>query len=113
MMAKKIDGSKYDHVEEWKWVKGRYVLTRILTLEEAEIEKKARLEKAKRTRELIKRLEAEGKLGAKQYRWISAVRLHEELDRLAERFAGEQSALEVVDAVRWWLMEEQVPGVDE
>lgn len=49
----------------------------------------------------------------KQNRLIVASRLHDELDRLAERFAGKQDALEVVDAVRFWLMEEQVLDADE
>lgn len=49
----------------------------------------------------------------KQNNSISANKLHDELDRLSEQFAGNPDALEVVDAVRCWLMEEQVPGIDD
>ncbi len=52
-------------------------------------------------------------MAAKQNELIIASKLHEELDRLSVRFAGKQDALEVVDAVRFWLMEEQVPGIDD
>jgi len=49
----------------------------------------------------------------KQNEWISAEALHSELGRLIERFSGEPVAVEALEAVRWWLMEEQVPGSDE
>lgn len=52
-------------------------------------------------------------MAVKQNELIVASKLHDELDRLAERFSGKQEALEVIDAVRFWLMEEQVPGSDE
>lgn len=52
-------------------------------------------------------------MSVKQNDLIGASRLHDELDRLAERFSDKQDALEAIDAVRFWLMEEQVPGIDE
>lgn len=48
---KKIDREKVIRVEEFKRIGGRLVLTRTMTLEEAEGLKRARIEKAKRTRE--------------------------------------------------------------
>lgn len=35
-------------------------------------------------------------------------RLMDELDRLCERYADEPIALEVLDAVRYWAIEEEV-----
>lgn len=52
-------------------------------------------------------------MAVKQNDLIIASKLHDELDRLAEQFSGNQDALEVVDAMRLWLMEEQVPGIDD
>lgn len=43
---------------------------------------------------------------------IKASRLYEELDRLAERWCDEPVALQVIDAVRLWAVEETVPDVD-
>lgn len=39
-------------------------------------------------------------------------RLMDELDRLCERYADEPTALEVLDAVRYWAMEEGVETGD-
>lgn len=44
---------------------------------------------------------------------IKASRLHDELDRLSEQYAGNLDALQVVDAVRMWLMEETVSPADD
>lgn len=52
-------------------------------------------------------------MAVKQNETVIASKLHDELDMLAERFSGNPDALQVVDAVRFWLMEEQVPGADE
>lgn len=43
---------------------------------------------------------------------IKASRLYDELDRLAERWRDEPVALQVIDAVRYWAIEETVPDVD-
>lgn len=40
--------------------------------------------------------------------WDVIDRLFEELDRLCERYAGEPKALEALDAVRYWAIEESV-----
>ncbi len=53
-------------------------------------------------------------MAVKQNEWISAEALHRELDRLIERYSSEVTeAVEALEAVRWWLMEEQVSGAEK